>query len=445
MIDTKRLGIFLLFIILSISLVSAAVDASQFYATLDSQRPEPVGPGNYVELRFTVENRGETQNKIIFELLPEHPLSLLESDDGTRDAGTILGNQYDENALQLYYKLKVDPQAVAGNATVKLRYKIATGVYVQFDEFKITIREPHAFLTIDVVDTEPQELLPGRVGYIKVGLSNYAKFTMRNVWLTLDTEDMPFSGFESSNERFIPKIDAGETIYETFKVIVDGDAESKVHNTPIKLEYEDDIGTEYDRDVEVGLVVNERPKYLMNIEESTVLYEDQTGEVVFSISNTGTADMNFAILELLPADNEEYEVISAPKVYVGNLESDDFETIDYKIHINGVEENAVPFNLVLTYKDNFNSLYEDEHQLLFKIYSKRKAGKLGLAEVTGIGGYIFYLMIFVLIVVFTIFMVLDWMHNKMPRYKRILWLIVILTPGIGALAYYFFGRKKAEV
>lgn len=446
----KKLTIYLLLMILSISFVSAAVTSNigstgDLSATLKSQLPDPVEPGNFVEVRFTIQNEGATENDVIFELLPSYPLSLLPGEDGIKKIGTILGQHQTEDAITLYYKLKVSADATAGDATLKLRYKRASGAYIEFEEFDIKIREPQAFLTIDSVKTEPEELLPGRVGYIKMGLTNYAKFTMRNLWLTLDTDDMPFSGFESSNERFIAKIDPGETIYETFKIIVDGDAESKIHNTPVVLEYQDDIGTEYTRDVEIGIVVNERPKYLMNIEESTVLYEDQTGEVVFSISNTGTADINFAILELLPATNGEYEVISAPKVYVGNLESDDFETIDYKIHINGVKEDAVPFNLVMTYKDNFNNQYEDDHQLLFKIYSKRKAGKYGLAEVTGIGGYIFYLMIFTLIVVFTIFMILDWMHNKMPRYKRILWLIIILTPGIGALAYYFFGRKKAEV
>jgi len=449
-VDIKRLTIVLVLLIFSVSLASAAVTSNiggtgDLDATLVSQLPDPVEPGNFLEIRFSVQNEGKTENDVVFELIPSFPLSLLPEDNGLRDIGTILGTHQKEDAITLFYKLKVDPKATAGNATIKLRYRRKSGAYIQFEDYTIRVREPQAFLTIDVIETEPEELLPGRIGFIKIGLTNYARFQMRNIWLTLNSSDA-FSSFESANEKYIRIIGPSETIYETFKIIVNGDAESKVHKTSITLDYQDDIGTSYVRDVEFGLIINERPKYLMNIEESTVLYEDQTGEVVFSISNTATADINFAILELLPAsDGLAYEVISAPKVYVGNLESDDFETIDYKIHVNGVKENAVPFNLVLRYKDNFNNIYEDEHELLFQIYSRRRAGKLGLAKVTGIGGIIFYLMILTLIIVFTIFMVLDWMHNKMPRYKRILWLIVILTPGIGALVYYFFGRKKAEI
>lgn len=448
--NITKIILYLMLLIISVNLVSGAIGSligstGDLAATLSSQLPDPVEPGNFVEVRFNIQNEGATENDVTFELLPSYPLSLLPGDNGVRKIGTMLGRQMGEDAVLLYYKLKVNPEATAGNSTLKLRYMTKPRVYKQFKDFIVRIREPQAFLTIDAVKTEPEELLPGRIGYVKIGLTNYARFGMRNIWLTLDTINMPFSGFESSNEKFISRVEPGETIYETFKIIVDGDATSKVYNVPIALSYEDDIGTEYSRDVEIGLIVNERPKYLINIEELIVLYEGQSGEVIFSISNVGTADIKFAILELLPSSNDEYNIISAEKVYVGNLESDDFETINYKIHVDGVTKKEVPFNLVLKYKDNFNNQYEDVHQLPFKIYSKREAGKLGLADVPGIGSYLFSSMIAMLIIVFTTFMILDWMTNKMARYKRILWLIVILTPGIGALAYYFFGRKKSEI
>ncbi len=441
----RKLAIFTVIFLLLISLANASVgsmvgESGQLQATLISQLPDPVEPGNNVELRFNVQNLGGTINDVVFELLPENGLTL--TDDGVRNIGTILARQFKEDAVSLYFKLKIESSAPAGNATVKLRYKVRSGAYTQFDKFYIKIREPQAFLTIDSIVTEPAELMPGKTGHIIFGLTNYAKFTMRNIWITLNSS--VFSGYGSANEKYIAAIEPGKTVYQTFDVIVSGDAASNVYNTPITLDYRDDIGTRYLRDLRVGLIVNEQPNYLMNIEESTIFYENQVGDVVFSISNTGIAEMKFATLELRPAENGAYEVISSPKAYVGNLESDDFETVSYKVHVNGVKD-SVPFRLLLRYKDNFNSNYNDDHELLFKIYTKSKAGQYGLAEVPGFMSYLITLMIIVLIIVFTVFMVLDWMHNPMPRYKRILWLIVILTPGIGSLAYYFFGRKKAEL
>jgi hypothetical protein len=435
----------ILFLVLFASLVSAdniAGTSQRLYATLISQQPDPVSPGNFLEVRFNIENNGGAVSDLTFELVPSYPLSLIDS--GSKYVGSILAGQLGKDAVTLYYKLKVDANATAGNATLKLRYKTLNGAYTTFDEFTIRVREPQAFLTISSVVTNPAELVPGKSGEIKVGITNYAKFTMRNVKLTLPTSATSFTGFDSGADRFISSIGPGQTVYETFKVLVSGSATSKVQDTAITMTYEDEIGTSYSKTINVGLIINEHPQYLVNVEESTIFYQGQTGNVVFSIANTGTSEMKFAILELLPADDEEYEIISAPKVYVGNLESDDYETITYKVHVNSVEE-SVPFKLQLSYKDTINAEYNDNIVLHYKVYSKSKAASYGLAVVPGIGSYMMYLMVFVLVIVFTIFMVLDWMHNPMPRYKHILWLIVILTFGIGALVYYFFGRKKAEI
>jgi hypothetical protein len=447
---TKRLYIPVLFLLFLFTIQSVSAEnmpgiAGQLQATLARQSPDPVEPGNFLDVYFNVANQGGTINNVVFELIALSPLSLVDSAE--KNIGTILARQNTEDAVTLHYKLKIDSKATAGNATLRLRYKSGNNVYTaqtQFADFKIRVREPQAFVTLSVVETEPRELVPGMQGFIKIGLTNFARLTMRNLKITLNTSADTFSGYEESAEKYISTIAPGDTVYETFRVIVSGTAASKVHETPIKLEYEDEIGTKYSRTVTVGLVINDPPQYLMNIEESTIFYKQQNGNVVFSISNIGTSNMKFAVLELLPAPDGEYEILSAPKVYVGNLESDDFETVTYKVHINGVKE-AVPFNLLFRYKDNFNNIYNDDVVLNFKIYSKSKAASYGLAQVPSALSSLFSFMIFVLVIVFMVFMVLDWMHNPMQRYKHILWLIVILTPAIGTAVYYFFGRKKAEL
>ena len=84
-----------------------------------NQVPDPVEPGGYVEVRFKVENIGaETVENLVFELLPQYPFSLDRGSKAVKMVGDIVYQAGDE-AYILYYKLRVDKDAIEGNNPIK--------------------------------------------------------------------------------------------------------------------------------------------------------------------------------------------------------------------------------------------------------------------------------------------------------------------------------------
>ena len=73
------------------------------------------------------------------------------------------------------------------------------------------------------------------------------------------------------------------------------------------------------------------------IDESTIKTAKASGNMVVQIVNKGTMDIKFAKVILEKGDG--YVILSNPRVYVGEVESDDIETIDFDLYVS--EDNPV--------------------------------------------------------------------------------------------------------
>ena len=107
--------------------------------------------------------------------------------------------------------------------------------------------------------------------------------------------------------------------------------------------------------------------------------------------NTGVSSVKFASLEL--KKSQDYEILSNPIIYLGNIDSDDYETADFNIYSNK-EDPKLSFEL--NYKDEFNKEYTKSGDLIVNTYSHEDAKKYGFVQRKN-NSWIF-LVIFVLIV-----------------------------------------------
>ena len=104
--------------ILCVKFVCAAKSPG-IVVTLMNQQPDPADPGSYLELRWSVENYGiDPADSVLFELVPEYPFSLDYGQNATRYLTKIAGS--DDYSYTLYYKVRVDENAVEGNNEIKL-------------------------------------------------------------------------------------------------------------------------------------------------------------------------------------------------------------------------------------------------------------------------------------------------------------------------------------
>ena len=156
-------------------------------------------------------------------------------------------------------------------------------------------------------------------------------------------------------------------------------ADSKPYKIPLTVTYYDSLGRNYTRSVLVGLVVGAVPDVSIVIDESTLLQEKKTGEVSIRFVNKGVTDVKFLTATLLPSD--AYTIISSPEIYVGNIDSDDYQTAAFKLYLSREQEKmisskqpSIPLPLLVTYVDANNNPYEKRITLPLMLYSEEQLG-----------------------------------------------------------------------
>ena len=76
----KKIGLFLLFMMLAViagTLANAQYlgESPKVQVTLIRQEPDPVEPGQQIEVTFKFDNNGSTAYGIVAEIIPEYPFS----------------------------------------------------------------------------------------------------------------------------------------------------------------------------------------------------------------------------------------------------------------------------------------------------------------------------------------------------------------------------------
>jgi hypothetical protein len=122
---------------------------------------------------------------------------------------------------------------------------------------------------------------------------------------------------------------------------------------------------------------------------------NQKGKVIASISNTGVSQINFLTIEI--EDSDDYNLLSAEKIYLGNLDSDDFETADFEIYMDS-DKSVVPVNLRLHYEDEYNNEYDTQETINIRLYSQEEALKFGLTQQKSYTGTIVFVLVILLLV-----------------------------------------------
>lgn len=444
----QRLGIWMVVMLLLAFSVNALatgsrsnlVDYENVRITMLNQNPDPAEPGEYVELRFNVVNTGTAVDKAVFEIVPEFPFEIISSEvfeiedfKGTGDEG-----------YTLYYKLKVDEDAVEGDNEIKLKFALSDGKWHIAGPFTVRVKTHDAILNVENIETEPERFMDGEEGKLTITLKNWADSLIKDVHVTLDLDPEIFSPIGSTNERTVKQIEAKDTVHLSYDLFVDADAAAKVHQIPLTITYSDETDTDYTKESVMGVYVDGGPEYLLNLEDSEVYEAGKSGKIVISVSNIGPSDIRFLTLELKESSN--YEVVSNRVEYLGNLESDDFETAEFEIHINNVKKE-LPLLTKLTYKDAYNKEFVDEREIPLKVYSDREAVKYGFDKgVSLLPTILTFIGVAVLIFLlgFWVYMLIDiFKHPLRNPNKQLLWIfLMVLLLFIGSFLYYFFARRR---
>lgn len=108
------------------------------------------------------------------------------------------------------------------------------------------------------------------------------------------------------------------------------------------------------------------------------MLKGKNNELSIKVINKGLGDVKF--LEVESVNSINFDFISSKKVYIGDLDSDDFDTVSFKIFLKEDISDKINFPIKIKYSDSLNKEYSENLNLLINVYTKEKARKLGLIE-----------------------------------------------------------------
>ena len=74
---------------------------------------------------------------------------------------------------------------------------------------------------------------------------------------------------------------------------------------------------------------------------------------------------------------DDYEIISAKDVYIGNIDSDDYETADFEIYVDSDASGDVKIPVHYEYMDSNNNKYYVDDNLILRLFTEEETEKYG--------------------------------------------------------------------
>lgn len=399
------LSLLMIILAFSVNASNKVMDFPVVRAVLIGQTPDPAEPGDIIELRFNAWNNGSgILEDVTFELVPQWPLSLAPGQSAKIIVGDLkTKNRFSSNAedtvVLLYYRLKVDPKAPSGTYQVTLNYD-STNKYTGLQKlplYNIRVESSRAQLYVDSFETVPEKVKAGETSKLTVKVSNNGGVSLKDIKLNLYLTGTDFSPIGSTNEKQVGLLPIGQSAVVEYNLIATGDMKAKEYQIPLKIEYKDESNTKYEKNNTITMLVDSSPDYVLGLEQTDVSTENTKGKIVISLSNTGQSDLKYLTMELMPTDN--YEVLGKKSEYLGNLESDDYETADFILFVkditfpNGKERRDMPLKVKIDYKDSYNKEYNEEKEVILPIYKAGAAKKYGLTSSSSLGTIVFIIVI----------------------------------------------------
>jgi hypothetical protein len=238
-------------------------------------------------------------------------------------------------------------------------------------------------LTITSTTSVPTEVQPGEKIELTLNIENDLSEDITSVVISLDltslTNPVPFAPYQSSNEYMIDEIDEGDKEKAKFDLIALPNAESGTYKIPVKVNYLLSDGTAVSGQ-SIGIVsaiINAKPGIELSLENSG-LVKGTKGELSIKIINSGMGESKFLSVKLNRANG--IKIIGSDKVYIGTIESNDFDSADFEIFVNSNSITPINLPIELTYTDSMNNQITESKILPVAVYTQEEAIKMGLTQ-----------------------------------------------------------------
>jgi len=252
-------------------------------------------------------------------------------------------------------------------------------------------------IALNVYDIRAEKLSPGGQGSVIVSVENPDNEDIEDVLVSLDLSNTPFTTVGSSSLS-LDEIEGDEEEDFYFLLKADSDAEVGDYNIPYVLEYDD---VEKQGTLGVSIVSESVIDFTSSL-DNPIIGEKST--LSLKIINKGLSEVKFVNVKIYP---DGFNLLSDELVYIGNIDSDDFESADFDIIINKKTPNVIA---TVEYQDLENKVISKEVFLPLNVYTQEQAIELGLKEKSKAGVY--FGIVIALIVIYIVYRMIKRMRKK---------------------------------
>ncbi|WP_414836619.1 COG1361 S-layer family protein [Candidatus Nanohalococcus occultus] len=338
---------------------------------LKSTEPTPLQTSEYADIWLEVENEGTVAaDNVDIKFQENYPFSIDRGDRVNWSIDEIVPGE----TYQLHLQTKVDENAVQGENT--LDFTVETSSTRIEEKVPVEVRSDRNVLSVENVEF-PGKVAPGTENEMRLVVGNLADSQLKNIQVKLDvsSENLPFATAESSTKN-IEKIEAGQSTSFNYSVAIDENAENGVYKLPVSMTFENEAGTEFEQSTFTGINIGGTPEIDAGLDLDEPL-EDGRQEVTLRLVNKGHGSADFVTVELNETD--QLEVIGSKEVYIGSMDSDDFQTASFDIYVDTEQESVdapLEIPVQVSYSDQ-NGDVSNSQTVQAEVYSQAELQRYG--------------------------------------------------------------------
>ncbi len=375
----------LMMLIMSLSLVLLFLQGVQavmptqghnIQISLVNQNPDPVQPGSYADVKFGITNYGMSSvDTFYIKADNNYPFTVVGED--SKQISGLASVQTDSNMQIVHFLIQVNKDAYPGKVPLTIEYSTDKKSWIK-ETFYISIGSSGDKVLIGSAKTTPEVVQPGKKVMISINLTNYGNSLIKDVHLNMDLSSLQgvFAPVNTPTNKEISFISPKQSIESNFMLILSPNAKSGVYSLPMSISYKDSEGRLHEVHDLVGVIVGGKPSITMQLIDTPEFIVGRKGELTFKVINSGILDSKFVKVTLPKPKGLEIE--SPESQYVGDIDSDDYETVTYDIKPE--EQGNINIPVKITAYDALGNEYNYTNNINIRVYSEEEARKLGLIK-----------------------------------------------------------------
>ena len=336
--------------------------------------PAPARPNSYIDVWLEISNQGNTEAKdIILKIEDRYPFSI---DYGYEREYNLSSIPPLLSSVKKFH-VKVDKNAVDGIYNLKVVYELKKEGFKVEKNLPIQIKNYESILSINEINTNGS-LEIGKENQLKLILKNNANSQIKDISVTLNLDNTPIHTYKMTNKKNILTLESNQEATLLYDLMVEPDASPGVYGISFNIEYYDAEGNRVEDTQKSSLIIGEEPSILIEKANQNPIEKNKVQKIDLNIVNSGNSKIKYLKTYIDKANIRGGSLLSPESQYIGNIDSDDYETIT--LNILTTKENTLEIPISIEYMDELNQKHTLKNIITYNLYSTDDLENMGVKE-----------------------------------------------------------------